>query len=131
LSYPPKTIVFADGVPFYLGFYTGYNPWDSHLNYTGIYSNPVFGWGEFVNHQGVIQMLDSGLEIEGAGIYAGTQNIIAIPEPSAYALFCIGVLLIGSRTKRPNKKSLEPTPVDAISSAFAVHVSGSARIANP
>src|SRR5882724_11099810 len=46
LNYPeltyPNTYVFANGIPFYLGFYTGYTPSG------GIYSNPVFGWGEFV-----------------------------------------------------------------------------------
>jgi hypothetical protein len=94
-SYPellyPNTYVFLSGVPFYLGFYTGYHPQG------GIYSNPVFGWGEFVNNQGVIQMLDSGLEIEGGGIYAGTDNIIPAPEPSVFALTALGGLLLGFR----------------------------------
>jgi hypothetical protein len=96
----PNSYVFTNGVPFYLGFYTGYKPWDSQGNYTGIYSNPVFGRGEFVNYQGVIQMLGSGLEIEGGGIYAGTQNIIPAPEPSELALAAFGTLLFGFRRWR-------------------------------
>jgi hypothetical protein len=85
------------GVPFYLGFYTGYSPQG------GIYSNPVFGWGEFVNNAGAIQMLDSGLEIQGGGIYAGTQNIIPVPEPSVLGFFGIAVLIFVWHCNRPNK----------------------------
>jgi len=87
-----------------LGFYTGYNPFgitniDGHVTgyYTGIYSNPVFGWGEFVNNHGAIQMLASALEIEGGVIFAGTQNIIPVPEPSTFALAALGGLLLGFR----------------------------------
>lgn len=98
----PNSYVFAEGIPFYLAFYTGYTPWlmtngqpvvvDGMPVYTGIYSNPVFGWGKFVNNQGVIQMLDSALEIEGGGIYAGTQTIIplSVPEPGTLALIALG-----------------------------------------
>ena len=96
----PNNYVFANGVSFYLGFYTGYNPFDSHGGYTGIYTNPVFGWGEFINNNGAIQMLDSGLEIEGGGIYAGTQTIIPVPEPSTLALSAVGALLLGFRRWR-------------------------------
>jgi hypothetical protein len=77
--------VFEPGIPFYVGFYTGHNPGFVNTNgifvYTGIYTHPVFGWAELVNNQGVIQMLDSALEYGGAGIYAGTQTIIQLPEP--------------------------------------------------
>lgn len=90
----PNTYVFTNGVPFYLGFYTGYNPQG------GVYSNPVFGWGKFVNNQGAIEMLNSALEIEGGGIYAGTQTIIPVPEPSTLALGALGTLLLGFRRWR-------------------------------
>ena len=96
----PNTYVFRNGIPFYLGFYTGYNPYDSHGNYTGIYTNPLFGWGEFVNNQGVIQMLGSALEYQGGGIYAGTQTIIPIPEPSTLALGALIAFLFGFRRWR-------------------------------
>jgi hypothetical protein len=89
----PNTYDIANNSPFYLGVYTGYNPWDSHGNYTGIYTDPVFGWGEFVNNNGVIELLDSALEYGGGGIIVGTQNIIPVPEPSAIALGALGAML--------------------------------------
>ena len=85
------------GSPFYLGLYTGYDPWDSHGNYTGIYTDPVFAWGEFVNNGGAIEMLSSALEYGGGGIYANTENIIPAPEPSIFGLSTLGALLLGWR----------------------------------
>jgi hypothetical protein len=87
---------FDPGVPFYLGFYTG------HTNGAplGTYSDPVFGWAEFVNNQGVIQMLDSALEAEGGGIYVGTQTIIPIPEPGVVSLSACGALILGWHFRR-------------------------------
>jgi hypothetical protein len=103
----PSYQTFTEGIPFYLGFYTGYNPFGiTNINghatgyYTGIYTDPVFGWGEFVNNGGVIQMLDSALEIQGGGIYAGTQTIIPVPEPSTFALVGLGGLAFGLFKKR-------------------------------
>ena len=95
---------FDPGVPFYLGFYTG------HTNGAppGSYSNPVFGWGEFVNNQGVIQMLDAALVEEGGGIYVGTQTIIPIPEPGVLSLSGFGALILGWRFRRLNQ-SVQPT----------------------
>jgi hypothetical protein len=84
LTYP-NAYVFDNGVPFYVGLYTGYSPMN------GIYSNPLFGWAELVNNNGAIQLLDSALEYGGIGIYAGTQTII--PEPSTIGLLVIGGLL--------------------------------------
>jgi hypothetical protein len=70
------------GIPFYVGFYTGYWTLINGIPVSPrIYRDPVFGWGKFVNQDGTIQMLDSALEYGGAGIYAGTQTIIAVPEP--------------------------------------------------
>jgi len=99
LTYP-NSYVFEDGSPFYVGFYTGYNPWDPHGNYTGIYTDPVFGWGEFVNSGGVIQMLSSALEYGGGGIYAGTEDIIGVPEPSIFGLLSLATLFLGWRLRR-------------------------------
>jgi hypothetical protein len=92
LTYPNK-YVFSDGVHFFLGFYTGYNPWDSHGNYTGIYTDPVFGWGEFVNNRGAIEFIGGALEAGGGGIYAGTRNIISIPEPISLRLIALGLFI--------------------------------------
>src|ERR1035437_328882 len=95
---------FDPGVPFYLGFYTG------HTNGAppGSYSNPVFGWGEFVNNQGVIQMLDAALVEEGGGIYVGTQTIIPIPEPGVLSLSGFGALILGWGFRGLNQ-SVQPT----------------------
>jgi hypothetical protein len=93
----PNSYVFASGVPFYLALYTG-NVTQYPAN--GIYSDPLFGWVELVNNQGVIQMVDSALEYQGGGIYAGTENIIPIPEPGEFALAALGVLLLGFRRWR-------------------------------
>ncbi len=89
----PNTYMFASGVPFYLGLYTG------NMQYpppNGIYSDPLFGWVELVNDKGVIEMLDSALAYNAAGIYAGTQNIIEVPEPNVLSLVCLGCLLVGA-----------------------------------
>ena len=83
---------FDPGVPFYLGFYTGH----TNGGPPGAYSDPVFGWGEFVNNQGVIQMLDAALEVEGGGIYVGTQTIIPIPEPGILGLLACGALTLAA-----------------------------------
>jgi len=41
-------------------------------------------------------MLDSALEYQGGGIYAGTDNIIPAPEPSEFALTALGALFPAS-----------------------------------
>jgi hypothetical protein len=85
-------------VPFYLGVYTGY----TNGVPTGLYNSPVFGWAEFVNHQGVIQLLDSALVMDGGGIYVGTQTIIPVPESGVFGLLILGVFTLGCWVKRPN-----------------------------
>ncbi len=98
------TNIFPNGVPFYLALYTGYNPFAiTNINgnntsyYTGIYNPAVFGWAKLVNNFGVIQLLDSAMEYGGAGIFAGTQNIIPVPEPGEIALAALGAALLGCR----------------------------------
>ena len=93
---------FASGVPFYLGLYTGYSPYNSQGNYTGIYTSPVFGWARLVNVGGTIQLLSGAAEIQGGGIYVGTQNIIPVPEPSAVALATTATLALGCHMRRRN-----------------------------
>jgi hypothetical protein len=103
-SYPEltnsSTYLFANRSSVILGLYTGYHPFDSHGNYTGIYEDPVFGWARVVNVDGQIQLLDSALESGGAGIYAGTQTIIPVPEPPVLALGGLGIALLGWRGVR-------------------------------
>ena len=110
---------FEPGVPFYLGFYT------DHTNGapSGAYSDPVFGWGEFVNNEGVIQMLDAALEVEGGGIYVGTQTIIPIPEPSTFSLSACGALILGCRFRKLNQR-IEPMRGSAVRSVLYSTASG-------
>ena len=64
----------------------------------GIYEDPLFGWAQLVNNNGVIELLDGALEYKGSGIYAGTQTII--PEPSLLGLLAFGALLLGWRFRK-------------------------------
>ena len=98
LTYP-NSYFFANGPTSYLGFYTG-NTYPQN----GIYSDPLFGWGEFVNNNGVIQMLNSALEYGGGGIYAGTENIISVPEPATLGLLGLGALCFGLRRRRSDPR---------------------------
>jgi hypothetical protein len=66
----------------------------------GIYSDPLFGWARLVNNNGAIQLLDSALAYKAGGIYAGTQNLIPVPEPSTLGLITLGALLLGWRLRK-------------------------------
>ena len=90
----PNSYVFPSGVPFYLGFYTG-NVTQYPAN--GIYSDPLFGWAELENVNGSIELLNSALEYQGGGIYVGTLDIIAVPEPSILGLTALGGLVLAWR----------------------------------
>src|SRR5665213_1051045 len=97
----PNNYVFQAGVPFYVGLYSGANiapPYPPTPPYT--YLDPVFGWAELENVGGTIELLDSALEYQGGGIYAGTQTIIPAPEPSEFALGALGALLLGFHRRR-------------------------------
>lgn len=95
--------IFNNGVPFYVGVYTGnvqFAPLD------GIYNDPLFGWALLVNNRGTIQVLDYAVEYGGAGIFAGTQNIIQpVPEPSVLALVGLGGLILACRRWRKELSS--------------------------
>ncbi len=96
--------VFQSGIPFYLGLYTGIQfapPYPPNPPYT--YLEPVFGWAKLVNNQGVIQLLDSGLAYQAAGIYAGTQTLIPVPEPTGISMAALGLILIGRQIYRSNQ----------------------------
>lgn len=104
LTYP-NTYQIPNGADFYVGLYTGYNPWiivNGSLVYTGIYIDPVFGWAELFNNNGTIQLLDSALAFESQGIYAGTTTLI--PEPTTLSLFGLGALLLGWNWHRRNSR---------------------------
>ena len=100
--------VFNSGAPFYLGLYTG------NMQYAptnGIYTDPLYGWVELVNNGGTIQMLDSAIEYQGGGILAGTETILAVPEPSAMVLCALGALLFaGWRRGVQARRSASPIP---------------------
>lgn len=90
----PNSYEFDSDSPFYVGLYTGnvqYAPPD------GIYDDPLFGWAELVNNMGVIELLGGAMAYKAGGIYAGTENIFYVPEPSVLGLSALGALLLGSR----------------------------------
>lgn len=96
LTYP-NDYVLNDGTPFYVALYTGNM---SYAPPNGIYSDPLFGWAELENVSGTIELLNSALEYQGGGIYAGTDTIISVPEPSVLGLFALGGLFFGLRRLR-------------------------------
>lgn len=90
-----------NGADFYVGLYTGYNPWvivNGSPVYTGIYTDPMFGWAELFNNNGTLQLVDGALAYGSQGIYAGTTTII--PEPGTLSVFGLGALLLGLRWHR-------------------------------
>jgi hypothetical protein len=89
---------FAPNVPFYLALYTGNENFHPPND---IYTDPIFGWAELENVNGSIQLLNSALEYQGTGIYAGTQTIIQpVPEPDELALVALCALLLASIKRR-------------------------------
>jgi PEP-CTERM motif len=104
-SYPelsfPADYTFDSGSPFYVGLYTGADfapPYPPYPPY--YYADPVFGWAKLVNNDGVIELLDGAVAYQAAGILAGTQTIIPVPEPSAFALVGLGALVFAIRCRR-------------------------------
>ena len=93
----PSTYVFESGFPFYVGLYTGNV---QHAPPDGIYDDPLFGWAEMVNNMGQIELLDGAMAYKAGGIYAGTETIIPIPEPSVLGLLSTGTLFLGWRLRR-------------------------------
>jgi hypothetical protein len=93
----PTSYVFQSGTPFLLGLYTG-NQLAPPVN--GIYSDPLFGWAELVNDKGVIELLDGAMAYKAGGIYAGTQTVFDVPEPSVQVLFALACLLVCTRRRK-------------------------------
>lgn len=99
----PSTIhPFANLSSFYVGLYTG-----ATVPQNGIYNDPLFGWAQLRNNNGTIQLLGGALEYGGGGIYAGTQNIIPVPEPSTFALTGIGVVLLGIFSRKKPQRNIQ------------------------
>ena len=87
----PGNYTFANGIPFYVGLYTG-NVAFAPPN--GIYDDPLFGWAELENINGTIEFLGGAEEYQGGGILTGTQTIQPVPEPAGLALMAIGALIL-------------------------------------
>jgi hypothetical protein len=116
----PNSYIFHDGTPVYVGLYTGNQPYALP---NGIYTDPLFGWAELENVGGVIQLIDGAIEYQGGGIYAGTQNIVPVPEPSSMSLFSICVMYLCILMKR-NNKHLQSTPANVPGLANCSHIHG-------
>jgi len=95
----PNTYSFPNGSFFYLGFYTG----DSYP-VNGVYSDPLFGWGQFQNRNGALSFLGGALEYGGGGIIVGTQTIIPVPEPSMPVLATLAALALGLRRWKSHRR---------------------------
>jgi hypothetical protein len=88
--------IFNAGTPFYVGLYSGtYFATPPNGISPNYYTDPVFGWAKLVNNSGTIQLLDGALAYGSGGIYAGTQNIIPLPEPGTLGLGALGLLCYG------------------------------------
>ena len=84
-----SSYVLQDGVPFYVGLYTGASVGPPYpAPHPLVYNDPVFGWAQLVNNGGTIQLVGGALGYNAAGIYVGTQTLI--PEPSVLALVLVG-----------------------------------------
>ena len=70
----------------------------------GIYADPLFGWVELENVGGTIELLNGAIEYQGGEIYAGTQTIIPVPEPSALGLVALGAIFLGGHRGRQFKR---------------------------
>lgn len=91
---------------FYLGFASASSAAEkAYPQYD--WSDVYYGWALFEYSYGRLTLVDSALNIEGGGIYAGTSITVPIPEPSSCALAVLGVvallrrrLAIENRTER-------------------------------
>lgn len=102
------TNVFNVNVPFYVALYSGaqFAAYYPSGNTSPIeYTDPVFGWARLVNREGTIQLVSGALAYGAAGIYAGTQTIIATPEPCSMALVGLGTALLGFQRCRKSSSS--------------------------
>ena len=82
---------------FYLGFATTVNfeeNWDGTFD-----QHAYFGWAQFEWNNGTLSLVDSAINTEGGGIYAGTDRVTAVPEPSSGLLFCVGIAFLLHRRK--------------------------------
>jgi PEP-CTERM motif len=112
LSYPEFSLqgsyAFNLGTPFFVGLYTGGNiapPYPPYPPYT--YTDPVFGWAELENVNGTIEVVDSAVEYQGGGIFAGTETIIPTPEPGTWALAILGAAGLFAWKRRPHGPAVE------------------------
>ena len=95
---PPNNSTFD----FYLGFATA-------AEYTGSWADPskyvYYGWAQFTYSKGTITLVNSALNTEGGGIYAGTGITTPVPEPATGILSFLGmVLLLHHRRDRTAKQ---------------------------
>jgi|GEM_PF-5160310 len=86
---------------FYLGVNTGSGFIDNGggFNSGGPMRN-VFGWAKFSFNPAGIQLLDSAMTYDSAGIFVGTNTTIPIPEPETYAMLIAGLGILGFVVRR-------------------------------
>ena len=92
----------ADSVfSFYLGFATASSLNEGNPRYE--WSDVYYGWALFEYSGGTLRLVDSAIDVDGCGIYAGTGTTTPVPEPSSACLAALGALAVFSRKRRPGK----------------------------
>ena len=80
---------------FYLGFATASSESHPQYDWTDVY----YGWALFEYSGGRLSLVDSALNVDGGGIYAGTAVTVPIPEPAAGALAALGAVALLRRRR--------------------------------
>ena len=90
---------------FYLGFATASSAAESYPQYD--WTDVYYGWALFEYSDGELSLVNSALNVNGGGIYAGSAVTTPIPEPAAGAFAALGALALLHR-RRSAAKTTEP-----------------------
>ncbi len=90
--------MFASSFQFYLGFAT--SVCIEKFDESGMFDQHIYyGWAQFEWKNGVLSLVNSAINLEGGGIYAGTDRTTPVPEPSTAMLALAGLALLIKRRR--------------------------------